>query len=359
MTQGNAKALLVPTVRNPAIAAHDTCGESPQASDHRGDLLSIDASTTTLVRKQVRLSSSQYSTKSGRTPWRFASSDPWPYDPREERGSPRDPCAFLHLWEWNGNWRPCSSSTWSIRPGSFPRPTPRSSAGGSTASSSRPPSASSTTVGWVEKFAGDSVMAAFGVPQAHEDDAERAIRAALAILDATADLGLEARVGVEAGEVVVGDGDSTFATGEAIDLAARLQQSASPNQILIGPQRLPADARPDRGGGRRAYPGAVGRDEPIWAWRAIAAYDRGTRISSLPGAARRARRGAESMLENTYTRVVRDRRAHLVTIFGDPRRREEPSRARVPRHARRCNGACRDGVCRTAKGSRTGRSPRW
>ncbi len=69
--------------------------------------------------------------------------------------------------------------------------------------------------GLVEKFAGDSVMAAFGVPQAHEDDAERAIRAALEILDATTDLGLEARVGVEAGEVVVGDGDSTFATGEA------------------------------------------------------------------------------------------------------------------------------------------------
>ena len=81
--------------------------------------------------------------------------------------------------------------------------------------------------GLVEKFAGDAVMAAFGVPQAHEDDAERAIRAALAILEATADLGLEASVGVEAGEVVVGDGDSTFATGEAINLAARLQQSAS------------------------------------------------------------------------------------------------------------------------------------
>ena len=47
--------------------------------------------------------------------------------------------------------------------------------------------------GLVEKFAGDAVMAAFGVPQAHEDDAERAIRAALAILEATADLGLEAQ----------------------------------------------------------------------------------------------------------------------------------------------------------------------
>ena len=89
--------------------------------------------------------------------------------------------------------------------------------------------------GLVEKFAGDAVMAAFGVPQAHEDDAERAIRAALGILDATDELDLQARVGVEAGEVVVGDGDSTFATGEAINIAARLQQTAEAGQILIGP----------------------------------------------------------------------------------------------------------------------------
>src|SRR5919202_686000 len=64
--------------------------------------------------------------------------------------------------------------------------------------------------GIVEKFAGDAVMAAFGIPRAHEDDAERAIRAALAILDAVHELGLEARVGVEAGEVVADDTDSTF-----------------------------------------------------------------------------------------------------------------------------------------------------
>ena len=170
--------------------------------------------------------------------------------------------------------------------------------------------------GLVEKFAGDAVMAAFGVPQAHEDDAERAIRAALAILEATADLGLEARVGVEAGEVVVGDGDSTFATGEAINLAARLQQSAAPNQILIGPNayRLTLDRIEVEDFG----PVQVrGRDEPIWAWRAVAAYDRGTRISSLQ--APLVGRDIElSMLENTYTRVVRDRRAHLVTIFGEP-----------------------------------------
>ncbi len=64
--------------------------------------------------------------------------------------------------------------------------------------------------GTVEKFAGDAVMAAFGIPQAHEDDAERAVRAAMAILDKVHALELEARIGVEAGEVVVDETDSTF-----------------------------------------------------------------------------------------------------------------------------------------------------
>src|ERR671922_1514463 len=71
--------------------------------------------------------------------------------------------------------------------------------------------------GTVEKFAGDAVMAAFGVPQAHEDDAQRAVRAALSILEAVDELELKARIGVEAGEVVTGAGDSTFATGEAVN----------------------------------------------------------------------------------------------------------------------------------------------
>src|SRR5215510_14666976 len=57
--------------------------------------------------------------------------------------------------------------------------------------------------GTVEKFAGDAVMAAFGIPLAHEDDAERAVRAGFGILERTRELGLEARVGIEAGEVVV------------------------------------------------------------------------------------------------------------------------------------------------------------
>src|SRR6266702_7857909 len=89
--------------------------------------------------------------------------------------------------------------------------------------------------GTVEKFAGDAVMAAFGVPLAHEDDAERAVRAGLATLQKVKELDLVARIGIESGEVVAEDGDSTFATGEAVNLAARLQQAAKPGEILIGP----------------------------------------------------------------------------------------------------------------------------
>src|SRR5882757_4902207 len=75
--------------------------------------------------------------------------------------------------------------------------------------------------GTVEKFAGDAVMAAFGVPLAHEDDAERAIRAGLATLERVTELGLQARIGIESGEVVTEDDtESTFATGEAVNLAA-------------------------------------------------------------------------------------------------------------------------------------------
>ena len=73
-------------------------------------------------------------------------------------------------------------------------------------------------------------MAAFGVPKAHEDDAERAVRAATAILEGGDELGLAVRIGIESGEVVAEAGDSTFATGEALNVAARLQQSAAPGR---------------------------------------------------------------------------------------------------------------------------------
>jgi class 3 adenylate cyclase/tetratricopeptide (TPR) repeat protein len=169
--------------------------------------------------------------------------------------------------------------------------------------------------GTVEKFAGDAVMAAFGIPQAHEDDAERAVRAALGILESVRELELEARIGVEAGEVVTGTGDSTFATGEAVNIAARLQQAAEPGQILIGAAAHrftlgrvevdeigPLDVR--------------GREEPVWAWAALSADGRPpARVAVTPLV---GRDHELELLENTFARAVRDRRAHLFTIYGEP-----------------------------------------
>jgi len=169
--------------------------------------------------------------------------------------------------------------------------------------------------GTVEKFAGDAVLAVFGAPIAHEDDAERAIRAAVAIVESSKGE-LPVRIGIEAGEVVVEDGDSTFATGEAMNVAARLQQAAEPGEILIGPtaHRLTAD---------RVVADVV-------EGRSLRGLREGTTVRRVVCADRPAGRpvsitapyvGREEELEllgNAYARVVRDRRAQLVTIFGEP-----------------------------------------
>jgi class 3 adenylate cyclase len=103
--------------------------------------------------------------------------------------------------------------------------------------------------GRAEKFAGDAVMAVFGLPHAHEDDALRAVRAGLIIRDRTAKLGerlglhrpLGVRVGINSGPVAAGligeqsvPTDRPLISGAAVNLAARLQQAASPGEILIG-----------------------------------------------------------------------------------------------------------------------------
>ncbi|MFL6017057.1 MAG: ATP-binding protein [Gaiellaceae bacterium] len=169
--------------------------------------------------------------------------------------------------------------------------------------------------GTVEKFAGDAVMAAFGVPLAHEDDAERALRAALQIVPTVEQMGLRVRIGVEAGEVVVEDADSTFATGEAVNLAARLQQSAAEGTILIGPGVLrlangvvvaePADPVP-----------IGGSIEPLRSWKLLEVSSQTQR--ALAAAPFVGREIELQLLQNTFARAVRDRRAHLVTVFGEP-----------------------------------------
>src|SRR5437764_10265225 len=134
--------------------------------------------------------------------------------------------------------------------------------------------------GTVEKFAGDAVMAAFGIPQSHEDDAERAVRAAMAMLKRVHELELEARIGVESGEVVVDEADSTFATGEAVNVAARLQQAARPGEILIGEaaHRLTLTTVETEPAGPLELRGFR---HPIPAFRPIAAVDGRRALGSL------------------------------------------------------------------------------
>ena len=87
--------------------------------------------------------------------------------------------------------------------------------------------------GTVEKFIGDAVMAVFGVPQVHEDDALRACRAALEMQQAFPELGVEGRIGITTGEVVTGT-EERLATGDAVNVASRLQNAAEPGEILVG-----------------------------------------------------------------------------------------------------------------------------
>ena len=100
--------------------------------------------------------------------------------------------------------------------------------------------------GTVEKFVGDAVMSVFGLPQLHEDDALRAVRAANEARDALLELNMElerslnlklsVRMGLNTGEVVAGDAGAGqgFVTGDAVNTAARLEQAAPPGEILLG-----------------------------------------------------------------------------------------------------------------------------
>src|ERR671931_2001324 len=170
--------------------------------------------------------------------------------------------------------------------------------------------------GIVEKFACDAVMAAFGIPQAHEDDAERAVLAALGIIQNVRDLGVDARIGIEAGEVVVDETDSTFATGEAFNVAPRLQQAAGPGEILIGESahRLTQTTIDSEDVGPLELRGFR---RPIPAYRAVAAVD-GQPQRAAVSAPFVGRESELELLENTLARTVRDKRPHVFTVYGEP-----------------------------------------
>lgn len=170
--------------------------------------------------------------------------------------------------------------------------------------------------GTVEKFAGDAVMAAFGIPRAHEDDAERAVRAALSIRDSVGELGLDLRIGIEAGQVLADETESTFATGEAVNVAARLQQSAEPNEILVGPgafRLLDGPIELEAAGDRDLR--GLGTALPTWRVLGIVDGALPTRRMAGPFVGREYEL---ELLRNTFERTVRDSRAHLFTVFGEP-----------------------------------------
>ncbi len=181
--------------------------------------------------------------------------------------------------------------------------------------------------GSVEKFIGDAVMAVFGIPSVHEDDALRAVRAAWEMRQGLATLNeellrdrgvtLEVRIGITTGEVVAGDEEigGALATGDAVNTAARLEQAATPGQILIGEptHRLVRDAVETS---VVAPIAAKGKTEPV-----VAHQLEGVTAGAM-GHVRRmdapmvGRRREMAMLEQAFDRATSDRSCQLFTVLG-------------------------------------------
>jgi class 3 adenylate cyclase len=176
--------------------------------------------------------------------------------------------------------------------------------------------------GTVEKFAGDAVMAAFGAPVAHEDDAERALHVALGMQRRMAELfggRLALRIGVNTGDVVVGrprEG-SSFVTGDAVNVCARLEQAAAPGEVLVGERTVAAT----RGAFEFAEPATVqakGKPGGVVCNKLVRALSltRPRGISGLsPVFVGRGRELAD--LQRAYDRAVATGRPLLVTVVGD------------------------------------------
>ena len=165
--------------------------------------------------------------------------------------------------------------------------------------------------GSVEKFVGDAVMAVFGVPVVHEDDALRACRAAVEMRDALPELGISARIGLNTGEVVTGT-EERLATGDAVNVAARLEQAAEPGEVLVGAEtvRLVGDAV-ELGDERQLE--LKGKSEPVAAYPLLAAGGELSRRSDVPIVGRERERRA---LDDAWERVRSERACHLFTILG-------------------------------------------
>jgi class 3 adenylate cyclase/predicted negative regulator of RcsB-dependent stress response len=182
--------------------------------------------------------------------------------------------------------------------------------------------------GTVEKFIGDAVVAAFGVPEAHEDDALRACRAALEMQVRIAVLNEEferrfggqiaVRIGLNTGEVIAGDPSSreTFVTGDAVNVAARLEQAAGPGEVLLGEStyRLVRDAVRIEA----VKPlSAKGKSQPVQAYRLLEVSVFGP-VPRRMGTPLAGRDDQLRLLERELDEAVAERCCRLITVVGEP-----------------------------------------
>ena len=169
--------------------------------------------------------------------------------------------------------------------------------------------------GTVEKFVGDAVMAVFGIPVSHEDDALRAVRAAAEMRAAIAEHGLEARIGVNTGEVVVGGEGETLVTGDAVNVAARLEQAAPAGSALIG-----AETRSLVRDAVRVEPveplALKGKAEAVEAFRLIEVLPEAEALARHPEARLVGRERERNRLWRDFEDVLDERSCRLVTLLG-------------------------------------------
>jgi class 3 adenylate cyclase len=176
--------------------------------------------------------------------------------------------------------------------------------------------------GTVEKFIGDAVMAVFGAPVAHEDDPERAVRAALAIRDSIGEE-LEIRTAVHTGEALVALGARAaegegMVSGDVVNTAARLQSAAPVNGILVGEGTYRAtrhviDYR------EAAAVEAKGKTEPVKVWEAVAARSRfGSDVEQKLRTPLVGRERERNLLADALERARTEQSAQLVTLVGVP-----------------------------------------
>jgi class 3 adenylate cyclase len=178
--------------------------------------------------------------------------------------------------------------------------------------------------GTVEKFIGDAVVAVFGAPVVHEDDAERAVRAARAIRDwAREEGGAEVRLAVNTGEALVAvgaraDAGEGLVAGDVVNTAARIQSAAPVNGILVGDATRRATERAIDYAEREPVE-AKGKAEPVAVWEAVQARSAlGVDVDLRPAAELVGRQHELGQLVHALERARREREPQLVTIVGVP-----------------------------------------